>query len=84
MDSKDRLTLSLAALPCAERETPGALVAAIEDESISRETPLALLSDPAPVITRDDHDFAGTFAALRRLPLQRGDRWRRVISGRAI
>lgn len=68
-DSKDRLILALAALLRAERETRGALEAALEDESISRETLLAMISDPVPVITQDDINFAERFALSRHLPL---------------
>ena len=70
-DSKDRLILALAALLRAERETRGALEAALEDESISRETLLAMISDPVPVITQDDINFAERFALSRHLPLSK-------------
>lgn len=68
-DSKDKLILALAALLRAERETRGALEAALEDDSISRETLLAMISDPVPVITQDDINFAERFALSRHLPL---------------
>lgn len=73
MDSKDRLILALAALLRAERETRGALVEAIEDGAVSRETLLAMISDPVPVITREDIAFAERFAMSRHLPLERQD-----------
>ena len=41
MDNKDRLILALAALLRAERETRGALMEALEEDSISREALLA-------------------------------------------
>lgn len=66
-DSKDKLILALAALLRAERETRGALEAALEIDSISRETLIAIISDPVPVITQDDLDFAEQFALSRHL-----------------
>jgi len=66
-DPKDRLILALAALLRAERET------ALEDESISRETLLAMISDPIPVITQEDLNFAERFAYSRHLPLTKPD-----------
>lgn len=71
MDSKDRLILALAALLRAERETRGALMEALEDDAISRETLLAMISDPVPVITQEDLAFAERFALSRHLPLER-------------
>lgn len=72
-DSKDRLILALAALLRAERETRGAFETALEDESISRETLLAMISDPIPVITQEDLNFAERFAYSRHLPLTKPD-----------
>jgi len=69
MDDKDRLILALAALLRAERETRGALMEVLEEDSISRETLLAILSDPIPVVTREDIEFAERFALSRHLPL---------------
>ncbi|MDM7853272.1 hypothetical protein KHQ08_17995 (plasmid) [Pseudochrobactrum algeriensis] len=66
-DSKDKLILALAALLRAERETRGALETALENDSISRETLIAIISDPVPVITQDDLDFAEQFALSRHL-----------------
>lgn len=71
MDSKDKLILSLAALLRAERETRGALMEVLEEDSIPRETLLAMLSDPVPVVTREDIDFAERFAMSRHLPIER-------------
>ena len=71
MDKKDRLILALAALLRAERETRGALIDVLEDESISRETLLAILSDPVPVVTREDMEFAERFAMSKHLPVER-------------
>ena len=69
MDNKDRLILALAALLRAERQTRGALMEVLEEDSISREALLAILSDPIPVITREDIEFAERFAMSRHLPL---------------
>jgi len=69
MDDKDRLIPALAALLRAERETRGALMEVLEEDSISRETLLAILSDPIPVVTREDIEFAERFALSRYLPL---------------
>ena len=69
MDDKDRLILALAALLRAERETRGALMEVLEEDSISRETLLAILSDPIPVVTREDIEFAERFALSKHLPL---------------
>lgn len=71
MDGKDRLILALAALLRAERETRGALMEVLEDESIPRETLLAMLSDPVPIVTQEDLAFAERFAMSRHLPLER-------------
>lgn len=71
MENKDRLILALAALLRAERETRGALMEALEQDSISGETLLAILSDPIPIITQEDVAFAERFAFSRHLPLER-------------
>jgi len=71
MDNKDRLILALAALLRAERETRGALTDALEEESISRETLLDILSDPIPIVTQEDIEFAERFALSKHLPLER-------------
>lgn len=71
MGGKDRLILALAALLRAERETRGALMEVLEDESIPRETLLAMLSDPVPIVTQEDLAFAERFAMSRHLPLER-------------
>ncbi|KAA9356171.1 hypothetical protein H9643_21105 [Ochrobactrum sp. Sa2BUA5] len=68
VDRKDRLILALAALLRAERETRGALEAALQNESVNLETLRAILSDPVPVITEDDIAFAEDFARSRHLP----------------
>ncbi|MBH0238376.1 hypothetical protein [Methylobrevis albus] len=66
-DARDRLILALAALLRAERETRGALAAALEDGRISRETLLAMISDPVPVVTTEDLAVAEDFVRSRRL-----------------
>jgi len=71
MDKKDRLILALAALLRAERETRGALMEVLEDENMSRETLLAMLSDPIPIVTQEDIDFAERFALSKHLPIER-------------
>lgn len=71
LDRKDRLILSLAALLRAERETRAALVEAIGDESVPRETLVAILEDPIPVITADDLAFAERFAMSPHLPVSK-------------
>ena len=71
MDNKDRLILALAALLRAERETRGALMEALEEDSISREALLAILSDPIPIVTQEDIAFAERFALSKHLPLER-------------
>lgn len=63
MDKKDRLIISLVALLKAERETRSLLIEAIEDQSVSREALLAMLSDPIPVVTHEDIQFAERLAA---------------------
>ena len=44
---------------------------ALEDDSISRETLLAILSDPIPIVTQEDIAFAERFALSKHLPLER-------------
>jgi hypothetical protein len=65
--SKDRLILALSAQLQAERETRGALMAAIENGPVDREVMLAILGDPVPVVTADDLARADRFAARRHL-----------------
>ncbi|OYR23500.1 hypothetical protein CEV34_3504 [Brucella pseudogrignonensis] len=68
IDRKDRLILALAALLRAERETRGALQAALQNDSVNVETLRAILSDPVPVVTEEDILFAEDFARSRQLP----------------
>ncbi len=51
---KDRLVMALCAQLRAERETRSALMAAIANGQLDLEVLTAILSDPVPVITRDD------------------------------
>lgn len=67
IDRKDRLILALAALLRAERETRGALQAALQNDSVNVETLRAILSDPVPVVTEEDILFAEDFARSRQL-----------------
>lgn len=69
MDGKDKLILALAALLRAERETRGAVMEVLADGDLSRETLLAMLSDPVPVVTQEDVAFAERFAMSPHLPL---------------
>lgn len=71
MDNKDRLILALAALLRAERQTRGALIEVLEEETISREALLAILSDPIPIVTQEDIEFAERFALSKHLPIER-------------
>ncbi|ANG99330.1 hypothetical protein A8A54_22630 [Brucella pseudogrignonensis] len=68
IDRKDRLILALAALLRAERETRGALQAALQNDGVNIETLRAILSDPVPVVTEEDILFAEHFARSRQLP----------------
>lgn len=54
IDDKDRLIFALCALLRAERETRAAFEAVVANGDISREALRAILSDPVPVVTRDD------------------------------
>jgi hypothetical protein len=65
--SKDRLILALSAQLQAERETRGALMAAIANGPIDREVMLAILGDPVPVVTSGDLARANLLAARRHL-----------------
>jgi len=64
--SKDRLIAALGAQLRAERETRDALVEVIANGQLDREVLLAILSDPVPVVTRDE--IVQAEAWLRGLP----------------
>jgi len=66
LTSKDRLIAALGAQLRAERETRDALRDAVENGAVDREALLAILSDPVPVVTRDDITHAEAW--LRGLP----------------
>lgn len=63
---KDRLISALAAQLRAERDTREALRLLIEAGGTDRDTMLAILSDPVPVLTRADLDHADRLAARMR------------------
>jgi hypothetical protein len=63
IDDRDRLILALCALLRAERETRAAFEGVIASGDISRETLLAILSDPIPVVTREDLRMAEKLVA---------------------
>ena len=62
MDHRDRLILALSALLRAERETRDAFEAAIGAGALDAETLKAIVTDPIPVITQEDVNFAEQFA----------------------
>jgi hypothetical protein len=63
---KDRLIAALGAQLRAERETREALREIIANGQLDRDVLLAVLSDPVPVVTRDE--LARAEAWLRELP----------------
>lgn len=63
MDARDKLILSLSALLHAERATRSAFESAIEMGVVEKEVLLAILGDPVPVVTREDLNYAESFAA---------------------
>ena len=64
MDQRDHLILALSALLRAERQTRYAFESCIAAGVLQPETLQALLSDPVPVITQDDVNYAEN-AAMR-------------------
>lgn len=62
MDRRDRLIFALSALLRSERETRFAFETCIASGVVDPETLQALLSDPIPIITRDDINYAEDFA----------------------
>ena len=64
MDDRDKLILALSALLRAERQTRFAFESCIGAGVLQQETLQALLSDPVPVITQDDLNYAEE-AAMR-------------------
>lgn len=63
---KDRLIAALGAQLRAERETRDALRDVIANGQLDREVLLAILSDPVPIVTRDE--IVRAEAWLRGLP----------------
>jgi hypothetical protein len=58
MDQRDHLILALSALLRSERQTRYAFESCIAAGVLQPETLQALLSDPVPVITQDDINYA--------------------------
>ena len=61
MDHRDRLILALSALLRSERQTRFAFETCISHGVLEPETLQALVSDPVPVITREDLNYAEEF-----------------------
>lgn len=62
MDHRDRLILALSALLRSERQTRFAFETCISHGLLEPETLRALVSDPVPIITRDDINYAEDMA----------------------
>ena len=62
MDHRDRLIMALSSLLRAERETRNAFETCIAAGVLDLETLQAIISDPIPVITREDLNYAEEFA----------------------
>jgi hypothetical protein len=67
-DQRDNLILALSALLRAERQTRSAFEACITAGILDPEVLEAMLSDPVPVITQDDINYA-EFAASKATQL---------------
>ena len=65
MDHRDRLILALSALLRSERETRFAFETCISCGVLEPETLQALVSDPVPVITQEDLNYAEDLAMNR-------------------
>jgi hypothetical protein len=65
MDHRDRSILALSALLRAERETRFSFETCISHGVLEPETLLALVSDPVPVITHEDLNYAEDSAMNR-------------------
>jgi hypothetical protein len=72
MDQRDKLILSLSALLKAERETRFAFETAISNGVVDKEILQAIVSDPVPMITQEDINFAEDFSRNNR-PLLRAN-----------
>ena len=62
MDHRDRLIMALSALLRSERETRDAFETCIAAGVLDPETLQAIISDPIPVITREDLNYAEDIA----------------------
>lgn len=62
MDPRDNLILALSALLRAERQTRDAFETCIAAGVLHPETLQALISDPIPVVTREDLNYAESVA----------------------
>lgn len=58
MDHRDRLILALSALLRAERQTRDAFDACIAAGVLEPETLRAIISDPIPIVTHEDLNYA--------------------------
>lgn len=68
---KDRLIMALCAQLRAERETRAAFMAAVANGQLDPEVLTAILSDPVPVITRDDLNRAEALVRESEPPARR-------------
>lgn len=68
---KDRLIMALGAQLRAERETREALAFVIANGQLDPQVLQAILSDPVPVVTRDDLAHAERIAAAPDSPRRR-------------
>lgn len=62
MDDRDRLILALSALLRAERETRHSYEACIAAGVLDSEILQAIITDPVPIITQDDINYAEAMA----------------------
>ncbi len=62
MDHRDRLILALSALLRAERQTRYAFEACLAAGVLEAETLQAIISDPIPIITHEDLNYAESLA----------------------
>lgn len=66
MDHRDRLILALSALLRSERETRFAFETCLSSGVLDSETLQAMVSDPVPVITQEDLNYAESLAMRSR------------------
>lgn len=72
MDDRDRLIIALCAQLKAERETRETFATALRSHSVSFEVLEAMLSDPVPVIAREEMLDLRTATQNRRSELKTG------------